>query len=71
MSHHKELHIICPHCSHQYDTDDMLAWGNDDLFGLAPDEGTTHIQCPRCDGLFWVAGSYRPEYTTAIEEDDL
>ena len=71
MKHERTPGVICPHCDHKYTSDDMNAWGNDDLWGMAPNEEDAHIGCPSCGDWFFIKGSYRPEYTTAIFEDDL
>jgi hypothetical protein len=46
---------------------------SDDLWAAAPDERMFQVRCPdaSCDKDFWLKGSYRPQYTTAIDEDDL
>lgn len=61
---------VCPHCDHEFSADDMSAC-SDDLWALAPNEGQACIECPACAKEFHVQGSYRPQYTTAIDEDDL
>lgn len=65
---------VCPHCGHAMDTDEML-YGRptceEDLFALAPNEGTAAIECPACDKHFWVQGGYTPHYTTAFSEEEL
>jgi hypothetical protein len=63
---------VCPHCGHQLDDDEMNA-DPEDLWALAPDEGRAEIVCPsgQCGKTFHAQGSYRPLYTTAINEDDL
>lgn len=62
----------CPSCGHEMTTDEMHAHlGQEDLWALAPDEGRTEIQCPSCGVTYHCQGGYRPEYTTALNEDDL
>lgn len=63
---------LCPHCGHEFDTDDMNA-NPGDLWALAPNEGQAEVICPDvlCGETFHVQGGYRPQYTTAISEDDL
>jgi len=63
---------VCPHCSHEFDSDDMNAASND-LWAAAPDESRFQVACPSaaCGKDFWLQGGYRPQYTTAISEDDL
>jgi hypothetical protein len=51
-------------------TDEMLGHA-DDLFALAPDEGRAEIECPSCGVTYHCQGGYRPEYTSALDEDDL
>ncbi len=63
--HYKTVAVICPHCDHEYTSDDMLECKTD-LYGLAPAEESAEIQCPVCDRTFAVKGGYRPQYTTAI-----
>lgn len=60
--------IICPHCQHELDTDEMLAL-DFDAFALAPAEGCEAMTCPVCDREFWVQGGYIPDYTTAVAEE--
>jgi len=64
----------CPHCGHQLD-DDEMQYGKptceDDLYALAPTEGTTTIECPRCDKEYVVKGGYRPHYTSAFSFEEL
>ena len=62
--------IICPHCQHKLDTDDMLALDFDD-FALATNEGREAMTCPACDQEFWVQVRYIPHYTTAFTEEQL
>jgi len=69
----------CPHCGHAMTDDEMS--GNryvdgddgDDLWALAPEEGRTKVICPYvlCEKPYFVQGGYRPQYTSAIDEDDL
>jgi len=63
---------VCPHCGHEFDVDDMND-NTDDLWAAAPNETTLEVHCPvaSCDKDFWLRGSYRPQYATAIDEDDL
>lgn len=61
---------VCPHCGHEFDADDMNNC-DQDLWSLAPDEGRASIECPSCEKEFHIQGGYRPQYTTAISEDDL
>lgn len=67
-SHYKQQGVCCPHCDHTFNKDEMLACAVD-LFALAPNEETACVECPVCDGEFWVKGSYRPEYSTAFAEE--
>ncbi len=67
-------HPTCPHCGHEMDTDEMLYGAptcSEDLFSLAPEEGKTTIECPRCDKEYWVQGGYQPHYTSAFAEEEL
>lgn len=66
--HHQTPTPTCPHCNHQFSTDDMEAVDSTDLFALAPNEGTEGIECPICDQSFFVKGGYTPHYTTAFVE---
>ena len=63
---------VCPHCGHAMNTDEML-YGKptceEDLFGLAPNEGTAAIECPACDKHFWVQGGYAPLHHRFSEEE--
>lgn len=62
----------CPACGHAMTSDEMHAHlGQDDLWALAPDEGRTTIKCPACGVTYHCQGGYRPEYTSALDEDDL
>lgn len=71
---HQQPTPTCPHCGHALDTDEML-FGKptceEDLFALAPDEGTTVIQCPACDLEYWTKGGFTPHYTSAAAEEEL
>lgn len=64
----------CPHCGHMLDTDEMN-YGHptcdEDLWALAPGEGTAVVECPACDQQYWVRGGYRPHYTSAFSEEEL
>lgn len=60
----------CPKCGHGL-TDDEMHDSTEDLWGLAPKEERTEIRCPACGVTYHCQGSYRPEYTTALNEDDL
>jgi transposase-like protein len=64
----------CPHCGHELDEDEML-YGkptcDEDLYALAPNEGSTVVQCPRCDLEYAVQGGYKPHYTSAFSLDEL
>jgi hypothetical protein len=54
------------------DTDEMQYGSptcSEDLFGLAPDEGSAAITCPACDQEYWVKGGYQPHYTSALAEE--
>jgi endogenous inhibitor of DNA gyrase (YacG/DUF329 family) len=71
---HQTPYPTCPNCGHQLN-DDEMQYGKptceDDLYGLAPTEGTTTIECPRCDKEYAVQGGYRPYYTSAFSLDEL
>lgn len=62
----------CPHCGYEMNSDDMSAH-DEDLWSLAPDEGRAQIDCPNvlCGKPYFVRGSYKPQYTSAIDEDEL
>jgi hypothetical protein len=70
---------VCPHCGHEMTDDEMgknqYTDGDDgdDLWALAPEEGRTKVVCPHvlCEKPYFVRGSYKPQYTSAINEDDL
>ena len=72
--HNNTLTPKCPHCGHEMNNDEMC-YGKPtcevDLFALAPKEDRAVIECPVCDGQYWVQGRYLPQYTTAFAEDDL
>ena len=61
----------CPSCDHAMSTDEMVNFRGEDLFAAAPNEEFVRIQCPNCDTKYWVQGGYKPQYTSAISEDDL
>lgn len=62
----------CPACRHGMTDDEMHAHlGTEDLWALAPEEGCTEIRCPACGVTYHCQGGYRPEYTSALDEDDL
>lgn len=69
---YNRLTPTCPHCGHEMDSDEMSAH-KDDLWALAPDEGQAEIECPDilCGKTYYVQGGYRPQYTSAISEDEL
>jgi len=69
---YQTLMPVCPHCGHEFDSDDMNE-SSQDLWALAPDEGRAEVTCPDilCEKTFHIQGGYRPQYTTAIDEDDL
>ncbi len=60
----------CPKCGHGLTDEEMHAHPRD-LWGLAPREEEASLICPACETLYYVRGGYRPEYTTALEEDAL
>jgi uncharacterized protein YbaR (Trm112 family) len=64
----------CPACKHML-TDDEMNGGatteSGDLWGMAPNEERAEIKCPSCGVTYHCQGGYRPEYTTALDEDDL
>lgn len=60
--------VTCPHCEHNFTHDEMNECSTD-LWALAPREETAAIECPICDQEFFVQGSYKPLYTTAIAEE--
>lgn len=60
----------CPECGHGLTNDEMHD-NAEDLWGLAPKEERTEIRCPACGIKYHCQGGYRPEYTTALHEDDL
>jgi hypothetical protein len=68
VNHYKTLAVTCPHCDHEYTSDEMNEC-RPDLWELALDEETADLKCPVCDLPFWVKGSYRLDYTTAFAED--
>ena len=71
MSKIIETAPTCPHCNHSMTTDEMVDYGEIDLFALAPDEGLEEVTCPACDKTYWLQGAYSPRYHSAIDEDDL
>lgn len=70
MNHFQQSQLICPHCDHEFTSDEMNSF-DVDLWALAPAEERECIECPVCDAEFWVAGTYKPLYTTALAEEDL
>lgn len=75
MSHpFKRPHPTCPHCGHEMD-DDEMQYGpptcSEDLYALAPNEGTAAIECPACDTQYVVQGGYTPHYTSAFSYEEL
>jgi len=71
MSHYiQRKNVICPHCHHDYDADDMMATGID-LFALAPNEHDADIKCVICEEQFVVRGGYEPCYSTAFSHEEL
>jgi len=75
MNEHTETPTpTCPGCDHALTIEEMqLSHGasEEDLFGLAPDEGRAVIKCPVCDIEYHCKGGYRPHYCTSFNEDDL
>ena len=75
MDKHNTLeaaHPTCPHCGYEMDDDDMQSrLSDDDLYALAPDEGTAVVRCPQCDNEYAVQGGYKPHYTSAFSLDEL
>lgn len=77
--HYLKPAIVCPHCGHEMTDDEMganhyaVGSDGDDLWALAPEEGRTKVVCPSvlCEKPYYVQGGYVPQYTTAIDEDDL
>jgi uncharacterized C2H2 Zn-finger protein len=63
-------YVTCPHCDHEFTSDDMCS-AAEDLWAIAPDEGETECTCPSCDKEFFVRGSYIPVWTSYKTEDDL
>ena len=69
----------CPQCGHEMTDDEMSSNqyvdgdDGDDLWALAPEEGRTKVVCPSvlCEKPYYVQGGYRPQYTSAISEDEL
>lgn len=67
----KRVEIIkCPHCGYEY-TDDDIEKSNNDLWSICPNEEMAEEICPDCGELFFVRGSYSPEYETFKTEDEL
>lgn len=66
---HKQPTPVCPHCGHDFTTDEMTDVHDVDLFAIAHLEDTDVIQCPHCDKDFWVKGGYTPHYTSAFAEE--
>lgn len=72
--HYNTKHPICPHCEYEFNADEMVEHHTQDdtmLYTLAHDEGIDSIECPQCDQVFWVEGSWQPTFTTALAEEDL
>lgn len=68
MTHYAKSAVTCPHCDHEYTSDEMNECQTD-LWALAPREEIVDLECPVCDKEFFVKGGYRPEYTTVIAEE--
>lgn len=64
-------HPTCPHCGYELDHEDMLSVSDDDLYALAPSEGSAAVRCPKCDNEYAVQGGYTPHYTSAFSLDEL
>ena len=62
--------IKCPHCGHEYNTDDMTK-SNNDLWAICPEEKDVEEICQKCSQIFWVRGIYNPVYQTFKTEEDL
>lgn len=52
-------------------TDDDIHASGVDVWALAPDERREELDCPACGQHYHIQGGYRPQYTTAIDEDEL
>lgn len=61
----------CPHCGHVMDDEDRQRVTSEDLYALAPREGSAVVSCPQCTKEYAVQGGYRPHYTSALSIDDL
>ena len=73
MSCYRTLRPMCPNkdCHHILLETEMEGTDGEDLFALAPEEGRAEVICPTCGMTYWVEGGYTPEYTTALDPDDL
>lgn len=72
--HFRKPHPTCPHCNHEMDHDEMhysAPTCDEDLYALAPYEGTAVIECPSCDKQYVVQGGYTPHYTSAFSHEEL
>lgn len=60
----------CPTCNYAMNSDDMNA-NSEDLWAIAPNEERVVIECPSCGIEYHCQGGYKPEYTSALSEDEL
>lgn len=70
---HSDCKPTCPDCGHMLTDDEMhkaLSTSAGDLWALAPQEGRSEIDCPACGKHYYIQGGYRPEYTTALDEEE-
>ena len=62
--------IICPHCGHEYTTEDM-ACADNCLWSICPDEEAVEEVCGACYKPFFIQGGYIPTYDVFKTQDAL
>lgn len=72
MSHYEAKTVICPHCDHEFSTEDMCSADADDsLWDIAAREADAGVKCVSCFQSFVVQGGYIPHWTSAKTEEEL
>lgn len=62
--------IVCPHCGHEYTTEDMES-ADSCMWAICPNEETAKEVCGACDKTFFIQGGYVPTYDVFKTQDEL
>jgi len=58
------IHLSCPHCKHEPDTDELLRYGLYD-----GEDGGHDVNCEKCKKDYVISSSWNPTFEAMTEQE--